>query len=546
MSTCEYCGRVFNSIKTLKKHQLNAEYCKATRYISFICSKCNYVSKDMKTMEVHAVNCPQQQFNTTVDTLPTKIMQLEDQKMYYEKKSGELESELMEMNEELAMMRLKLQMEEFKSNIYYNIIKSNTDINIDNVFQVKSDSIQINNFQSGNIPIIVRDYITGTSDNYNIIMKKKKSHTKTTYRTVKNKVPLAIENPEEQEEKIRKVDDDIKEIVQENFDISQTDILNNIEELFNQLIKHKIYTKFLPQITAQRVQLLGKMPLTNYIELVKEHLNRIKKIFRDKNYDDKKITAILNKKAELSPLEQRLLFFNKYYNSRIEGDDIQCLKLSLKVNSIYCKRFVPFVRDDLYKSLYNYTIALFTVKDTLKRQFINPYGYSNIIYLDLGKETDDPYSFYTLEKIEDDGRRCWKLECRVDNFSHDLAYHVKKYCITLFRKIYYDIFNDNVYRENYVDTTAITQQDCEQLLQNILVLSNTKQFCNMLRNMLMKYCKITPTSLDKFNLTADDRLQKKQFASFTDDPEEVVSSIKQLFDGISNDDIQTVIDRIQN
>lgn len=550
MPYCEYCSRQFKSVKSLKKHQQTAEYCKENRNISFVCTKCNYISKDIKTLQIHSLNCRGDNFHLSADTLPAKIMQLEDQKTYYQQKCSELEQETEEINEEVQNLRLRIQIEEFKTNLLTNIVKTHTDINVEQLFHFDEFGMNVYNYQGGSVPVIVHDYINGvkgTSNKYNLSVSKKKPTTKTIYRSVKNRVQLVEEDPQKVEEKIKKVDKDMEEILHENFDVSEDNINKEIEQLFINLREKKIYTHILPKIKELRCQLLGRMNLQNYIKLVKKHIKRIEQIFYDKKYDKKKITLIIRKKSTLTPLEQRLLFYDKYYETRLDVDEIQRLKLSLKVNTDYHKRYVPFVREDFYKSIYNYTLSLFTLKTLLKYKLVNPYGFSNIVYLDLGKEESqtDPYSFYILEKIEPDGRRCWKLECRVDDFSHDLSYHIKKYSIELFRKIYHDIFNDNIYREDYIDSVEITKQDCEQLLHNILSLSNTKAFCNMIRFMLVKYCTITPSPLDKFNITADDRLQKKHFKNYNDSPDNMINSLKQVFDGISTENCQAILDRIE-
>ena len=79
---------------------------------------------------------------------------------------------------------------------------------------------------------------------------------------------------------------------------------------------------------------------------------------------------------------------------------------------------------------------------------------------------DDPYTFYTLEKIDSDGKRCWKMECRLYELCKVLSRNIREYCTTLFRKIYLDIYSDNVYREDYINTCPITDQDCNPSQQD--------------------------------------------------------------------------------
>ena len=103
----------------------------------------------------------------------------------------------------------------------------------------------------------------------------------------------------------------------------------------------------------------------------------------------------------------------------------------------------------------------------------------------------------------------------------------------MFRKIYFDMFNDNIYREDYTTKSPAAHQDCEQLLLNILTLSRPKTFCDTLRKIILKYSTIPPTKIDKFNFTRDDPIAKRNFFQEKDDNKELTAIIQRLFDNIS-------------
>ena len=113
--------------------------------------------------------------------------------------------------------------------------------------------------------------------------------------------------------------------------------------------------------------------------------------------------------------------------------------------------------------------------------------------------------------------------------------------MNLFRKIYSDIFNDNVYRQDYRDKAVIASTDCEQLRINIMALSKQRSFCDTLRNIIVKYCTIQPSKLDKFNFQGDDTMNKRNFAQETDSPKEMIEIMKQLFDNITEEEIETML-----
>ena len=513
MPLCSFCGREFKTPKSLKKHQSSADYCKNTRYISHFCVRCNYKNDDIKALREHVLSC------TVEEPLPP----------------------LSQAEKELKM---KLQIEQFKSNLLAQLLKTHTDIDPDKLFVMNEQGIQIHNFPDGNVPLIVYDNLKGVVQKYTVNTLKK-GKKKTIYRTVKNRVNLAEENPEERKEKIRQVDKDMEEMKKETFEVAPPESEKELERLFESIKTEKIYTRFLAPITKYRGQLLSKLPLSEYTIITKQHLKKITTIFKGKKYSPKKIGTIVRNKNGLSSLEQRLVRYEKYYNTRIEAEEIQRLKVSLTLNAPHQKEYKPFCRDEIYKALYNYSIALFTIRYLLKKTLINPYGFSNVIYFRLENDDDaDPYRFYILDQVRDDGKRCWKLECRLDDLSNDFAHNLKKYCVTLFREVYYDVFSDNTYRENYKMSAPILQDDGEQLLQTILILSRPKTFCNILREMIVKHGTLQPTELDSFNITADDRLQKKQFANYDDDPKDALSTIKSLFDEISNEQADKMIEAI--
>jgi len=369
---------------------------------------------------------------------------------------------------------------------------------------------------------------------------KKSPSNKKIYRSVRNRVELSEEKPEQIEEKIRVAEGNINALAQ-NFDVSVKGTTDEIEKQFAILLQSRTYKKSLFAIKECRGKLLGKLNLPAYIKMIERHISRLENTFTKKKHEKKKMLS--NISQALSPLDQRLVFYGNYYDTTLEADHIQQLKLSLKVNMSYScpKRYVPFNHTDLYDKLYNYSMAICPIKETLARALVNPFGFSNVVYLDLGKSTEtDPYSFYSLEKIESDGRRCWKMECRLDDFSRNLATHMKTYCVELFRKIYSDVFHDNYYREDYHNKAPICHQDCEQLLMNILLLSKTKTFCELLQGLIIKNCTMHPTELDKFNLTGDDKLHKRQFAQEKDSEDDMTTTIKRLFDELSDDDAKQI------
>lgn len=472
--------------------------------------------------------------------LSAQVLTLEEQRNNFKKKCQELETLVQTRNETISKLKLLLQLEKFKTHLFTQIITHNTNIKITDIYQETEQGIQINNFQGGNIPVIVHDFLQ-ENKTYTISAKKKvEKQPGKNFRTVKNHVELVEENPEEQEQKIKEVEEAMEEIVQENnLDVSFKETNEAIETMFEEIIKNRVYKKFLLNMKDYRGKLLGKLDLPEYIKLIKTHISRLEAIFTKKKYDQKKIVTTIM--MSLSSLDQRLVFYGQYYNSAVEPDDIQKLKVCLKVNMDHPKRYVPFVQTDLCYKICNYSLCLSTIRELCKRILVNPFGFPNLVYLHLEKSnSEDPYSFYSLEKTESDGKRCWKMECRLDELSKFISEQIRTYCITLFRKIYCDIFSDNIYRDDYMEKSPAAQQDCEQLLINILGLSKPKSFCNVLRSLVVKYSTIQPSKIDKFNFTRDDPIVKKNFLQEEDDNKNLTIVVQRLFDDISVEDAEKV------
>jgi hypothetical protein len=471
--------------------------------------------------------------------LSTLVSHLEEDKNKYMKRVDYLEGILQSKNQKIKKLELMLETEIFKSKLYCKMLEQHTNIKLGDIYRENEDGIHIYNYETGNIPVFVHDCIGDTKE-YNITVNKKK--TGKTFRTLNN-IELADEKPQEQEEKLKKVEENIEKIVQENkFNVSVKETLENIEKIIQELPSIRIPGKKLTAIKNYRVTLLGCLNIIEYIKLIETHIKRIENIFLKKNsHDPKKTISYIS--LSLSSLEQRLVFYGSYYNTTLETDDIQRFKAALEVNMGHPTCYVPFLFSEVYIKIHNYSVAISSISEILKRVLVNPVAtISNIIYLPVEKSTkEDPYSFYILESIGPESKRNWKLECRLDEFSKSLSQDMKTYCINLFRKIYFSIFNDNLYREDYTEKVPITSQDCAQLLENIIILSKQKSFCNTLRTLIIENCTIKPTKLDKFNFTADDKIIKRSFAQEIDDPEEIYSSIKRLFDGIDKEDIEKII-----
>ena len=103
------------------------------------------------------------------------------------------------------------------------------------------------------------------------------------------------------------------------------------------------------------------------------------------------------------------------------------------------------------------------------------------------------------------------MDCRLEQFCNNFIENIKNYLIVLFKKIYFDIFEDNDYRSNYADFSPVADNECKQILQNLYLLNDTKEFSYIFRNSIKQNAFYNPTENDKFNMYSDDIIQKKRF-----------------------------------
>jgi hypothetical protein len=715
MIDCERCGTICSSTKALITHQNKTIYCNKYQNIIFLCFRCGFNTKGIKNIDKHMQNCTGTNTSNPLQELATAQTLINDEKRLYKIKITTIEKKIKEYEQENITLKLQLTFEQMKNKIYSQIISSQTSIDLNNIIQETNDNIHIYNYNNGNIPITVHNFIDETkkekSSKYTIKITKEKNKKKTTIKSKQNKSKIQrkkgvkserpdftyeIEdesdtqndthgksnelNEEAQrsigaylkesasggnevvfdkrfsatrsvsegglrparsasvgnevsegeqtnaeslqrgaypkEEKTRKrsirvrsstnssegnegnegggnegggnegggnegnkgenntiteehkhhqttyrkvkqtidrtekdltktlneyikiVDKETEQIVYNNFDVSYKEITENIELYFSQIENTRIYTKSLKNIKDARSKLLGKLNIDEYVKLLLLHIQRLQLIFLDKNYDNKKTTNIISQ--SLTSLDMRLIFYGEYYNTNIELDDIEKFRLAISVLIEYPKQFTVYSPPFIYNNFKNYSICLFNLKKCIEQIVINKYGFNNIIYLQYIKSKEnDPYSFYTLDKV--DTKRCWRMECRLEDFTNDFIDEIKPYCVELFRKIYKDVFSDNTYRTDYKHKTQITQFDCEQLLQNILTISQPIKLCKLFQSIIVKNCTFTPTDRDKFNLCGDDRLQQKRFISNSEDINNMHNTIKQLFNNISAEEIKNVL-----
>ena len=494
---CEYCGGKFNNRQSLLNHQNTVQYCQKYRYILFKCELCGFTTKGIKNIDEHRKLCTKENTAEVIEVVSVdKLQNL-------------------------------LAVERVKSLVWRKLLEDNTNIKVSDIITEDKDVIQIQNLNSSNNMTILIEECLRNTDCKLVINKKEEdsnvTHKKNTYRSFVD---------EDINSELVNSTDLVDDVQVESDTINYLEVIDEFDALFEKLLQSRTYNKILDEIRIKRNSIIKYMHIDKYIELIQNHVEKMEKIFSiDKKYPAKRTQSMVSR--GLYPLEIRLTQCGCYVDSHLEVDEIEKLFFVLKLSIENNKEFVPYSNDKLCGYFYNYGLALFPIEKLLDIFMLNLNGYHNVIYLPLNKSLDDdPYSFYILDKVNKD-KKYWNMDCRLDDVSTGMVNNILPYMINMFRSIYKHIFGDNNFRIDYSSKCQITECDCEQLLQNIILLSNSKQFCKFLQQKVRKFATYKPRDTDKFNLKGDDPLQRKQFHEKDNDSVDV---LKQLFDNISTEE----------
>ena len=314
-------------------------------------------------------------------------------------------------------------------------------------------------------------------------------------------------------------------------------------EVTSKLDTAKNYIILLEKLKDNRVKTLQHIEICDYILNLDKSLIEIEDKLRQRGLDDKKIHSLIKTKF-LKPFELKLLLLYKYEDIQLTREEIIFLQDCNKLRYNY-KNYKVFNKEKFFKTFLNYTISIFDIKYLISVIINNPY--CNLKYIDQYRSNlDDPFSFYYIEKIEND-KIYWKMDCRLDTISNELREYALNYCIDLFRKIYHQIFHDNDYREDYERQKDILDSECSQLLKNIKLLSCKYTFTKEFQQILID-CK-TEEEVDKdkflYNLKSDDKKQKQEYKELINNVDkEFESNIRLLFEDITKEQINNLLIKI--
>jgi hypothetical protein len=429
--------------------------------------------------------------------------------------------------DEVKRLKMLLNMERLKTKIYRQLIEQKIDVKIDD----STDDI-INEGVIRKLSPIARKLspkkIT-VSDLSHYTPLKIQSEKPRKFRPF----PKSVDEVEVQSDGGQNVEIHLSDLVKEKFgvfDISAKKI--EIKKCFESLKESRTYANILTEIKNHRIVFMTVMNIIDYTNLVIEHVLLFKKIFIERSFPEKKIMSSISK--FLTPLEFHLTQSEGFEKQHVDVDEIEKLKVCLKLAVNYPKTFRCFEHSHFYTFFINYSLAFFDVKYLFEIYLSNPYGFKNIIYVHQ-ESSEDPlgFSYYILDRVEGQ-KRFWKMVCRLEHIADELAAGIRNYVVPTFRKIYKTCIGNNNYLENYKARSEVLEFDCEQLLQNLFSCLDEIRFNQMFRDAVKTTSTYTATNNDKFDFIQDDKEQFINFKNHKTSEDEIMKVVQELFDDMDN------------
>ena len=497
---CEHCATPFLSKKCLSQHQTRTQICVKYKSIIFDCQRCgSYRTLGLKNIDAHLKICTGvQSFGRTQKNLSEKIVELE---------------------KDLQIKISYLKAERVRSSVYLALLKTHTNIDVDKLI-VADDGVHLFNVDEATKIFLTERHPSNLIDN--------QSTSEGTKRYRRAPKELVIKKEVDSGTKMVPVQEIASPVAGEK----TLSIVKSCKDLIAQLLSSRVYNKILRNLRVSRYKLFGSITISEYVKLLQDHTKELEQIFEERQQAVRKIRT--NTLSSMTPLDARLLQYPGYTDFCLDAACREKLSEAFRRENRFSTDFASFSLQYLTDRLTNYSTVLFPLDRILKWILIHPRGFNNVVYLKLKNSSDsDPFSFYLLKK-EDRGKKRWDMDCRLEDLTTDIISSVQLFLISTYRTHYYGVFSDNKYRPDCMKLSTFIAEDCEQLARNIILLSQPRKFGLRLRNLIVEYCTHNPSDDDRFNMTGDDPLQKKQFAK--EETIEMVGTVRQLFDDITDED----------
>jgi len=334
--------------------------------------------------------------------------------------------------------------------------------------------------------------------------------------------PIEVKEVKPRSVEVKQRPIDVKEVKIVDTGISTRDqtstILNGLST------SGRTYIRVINKAKSLRTKSMGRFKdVDGYVELCQANRGIITTELTSKNLTPNKINAVVSR--SFTPLELRLMQCGRYWETTITGDETAQLQLALKE---WQPTYATY--SEICQELLNYGSVITNIRDNMTRVFTCDVqgAHSVVVYAPRDDESGS-HEFYRRGR---DG--AWVMDCRLEELTTAIASNLIEYLVSMFRRLYMDIFGDNDYRDDYRGVCQLTECDCEQLLSNLFVCTDEYRFNQIVRGVVETSARYVMGSTDEINMRSDDQFQYKRFPIRDDS---FISSItRRLFDKITPDE----------
>ena len=324
----------------------------------------------------------------------------------------------------------------------------------------------------------------------------------------KKPIPLNIEPNDD--EKIEQALDKITSKRNSFFDENREDIENRFQEVGNWLGNKEDRTKLLKYYTGREWE-----------TMVKDHWNMFK---TSEEFSKEKAVEYF------TTIEQRVISDLRYARP-IDPDDVNMYAVG---SSLAEPDLSVFSMDQFVENFISIKLLIKPVESIIKDFFQKSPPCVGYMHL---KGTDS-HAFFLLHPNGDD--LYWKYDCRLEILGESIFSEIVRYLTYYFRKIYLQIFGDNIYHSQiFSSITATYDMELRQMLANIIWCESAIKFTKNLQEIVRKYCQVQdhPVKFPKYSDTKDKQKKFKGELKLSS-PKKIVA---ELFDNIEEANIEELI-----
>lgn len=462
MPQCIYCSKYFSNTEKYDKHMKNRPaMCKKYENISFVCI-CNFRTNGLSIIKTHQKYCNIIKEKTPLSAIILKTIK---RKLKHSiKNCKKIVKEPIKVLEPPKVTDKK---------------------QISNLFKTRYDLLSCKSFDThlANLGLVYKAF-TSYNSNVNIdqILEKIKLH-------------------------INSIIDD------ENISI---DALNSS---FDNIKNER--SKLLITLSGNEIQNLLNENYGNLLSFLFNYNKRLNKNNKERlaNIVSKSLTGLEGRLTNnLHIKDQGVLFNLGEITDATKNIYFNEIKYMIENNptSFYSTNFFSRIKNPL--------IAVLQFSKYIETFILTNYCIIYCEHENINYNDNDPYSIYTLNKIEDN-KKYWHMDTRAENLALDIIDSLKSYCIDIFSRFWK--FNE----DSLLNDDAVYIE----IAKTVFLLCDPVKLSNKLRFIIKSKKNYVKTNNDIFNMKCDDLPQKQKFENNVIEEESLKVAVTEMF---SFDDLQ--------